>query len=209
MIKEKKILCLSPHPDDVEFGCGGSLNRWVKYNEIIYVAFSPCNKSLPSGFAKNSIYEECDLSTKSMGLKRENVLKFQFPVRDFPEHRQEILEEMVKLNKSYSPDIVLMPNGSDIHQDHHQIHLEGKRAFKNASILGYELPWNNFATQANFFVKLDEVDVLQKLKSIACYQSQKNRIYASEENIKSALIFRGMQAKTRYAECFEVIRWLI
>ena len=36
-----------------------------------------------------------------------------------------------------------MPTLKDIHQDHETISKEGLRAFKNTTILGYELIWNN------------------------------------------------------------------
>ncbi len=209
MIKNKKIVCLSPHPDDVEFGCGGSLSRWAGNNEIFYFVFSPCNKSLPKGYAENSIYQECDEATHLLGIKKKNVRKFDFPVREFPAHRQAILEELVKINRSISPDLILMPNGRDVHQDHHQIYLEGKRAFKNASILGYELPWNNFSSGGNFFVKLNDKEVELKISAIHAYASQQNRFYFQKHNIKSFLAYRGMQVQSAYAECFETIRWVM
>ena len=40
-------------------------------------------------------------------------------------------------------DLVVLPNSTDVHQDHQVINREGIRAFKHSSILGYELVWNN------------------------------------------------------------------
>jgi len=42
-----------------------------------------------------------------------------------------------------------------------------------------------------------------------CYESQKDRPYASAEFIKSLAITRGTQIGTKYAEVFEVMRWII
>ncbi len=46
----KKILVLAPHTDDGEFGCGGTISKLVREgNDVFYVAFSSCEKSLPIG----------------------------------------------------------------------------------------------------------------------------------------------------------------
>ena len=48
------ILILAPHPDDGEFGCGASIKKWSDDGaNIHYLAFSPCHKSIPSGFDKD------------------------------------------------------------------------------------------------------------------------------------------------------------
>ena len=51
-----------------------------------------------------------------------------------------LLEQFVKIRNEYNPDLVLLPASSDTHQDHNTVYTEGFRAFKHASILGYELP---------------------------------------------------------------------
>ena len=67
-----------------------------------------------------------------------------FDVRTFPEQRQDILELLVTLWEEWRPDVVFQPSLHDIHQDHQTIAQEGLRAFKRTTILGYEIPWNNF-----------------------------------------------------------------
>ncbi len=49
-----------------------------------------------------------------------------------------------------------MPSLHDIHQDHATIAQEGLRAFKNSTILGYELIWNNLTFNTTSFVKLEK-----------------------------------------------------
>jgi len=209
MIKGKKILLLAPHPDDPEYGCGGSIARWSKENELYYVAFSPCNISLPEGFAENTLYDELMASARVLGIPEGNITTFDFPVRQFPEHRQDILEEMVRLRKSIKPDIVLMPNSNDIHQDHKVIYEEGLRAFKHSSMLGYELPWNSLQFTSNFHVKLSKDDMTTKWKAISAYRSQEVRSYKSEEFFKGLARVRGLQVGTEFAEAFELIRWVL
>ena len=102
-----------------------------------------------------------------------------------------------------------MPSLNDLHQDHTTIAQEGLRAFKKTSILGYELPWNNLNFSTQCFVKITELNLDRKLKALSCYESQKFRDYASEEYIRSLARTRGTQIGKKYAEVFEVIRWII
>ncbi|MDT8394344.1 MAG: PIG-L family deacetylase [Bacteroidales bacterium] len=140
MITGKKILLLAPHPDDPEYSCGASIAKWSKDNEIFYAAFSPCKISLPEGFHEETLYDELKHSAGILGIPEGNIHTYDFPVRRFPGFRQEILEEMIRLRNNIRPGLVLMPNSTDIHQDHKVICQEGLRAFKHTSLLGYEMP---------------------------------------------------------------------
>jgi LmbE family N-acetylglucosaminyl deacetylase len=40
-----KILCLSPHPDDIEFGAGGTLHKYRDICEVLLVVFSDRSKT--------------------------------------------------------------------------------------------------------------------------------------------------------------------
>jgi len=209
MIQGKKILFLAPHPDDPEYSCGGSMARWAKDNELFYVAFSPCKISLPEGFPENALYEELQASARVLGIAESNIFTYNFPVRRFPENRQDILEVMVKVRKSVQPDIVVMPNSNDIHQDHRVIYEEGLRAFKHCSLIGYELPWNNLQFVSNFHVKLAKEELSVKWEAISAYKSQDGRAYKSEAFFEGLARMRGMQVGHEFAEAFEVIRWIL
>jgi LmbE family N-acetylglucosaminyl deacetylase len=156
-----------------------------------------------------TLANEVKKATEILGVKKENLILFDFDVRHFPSHRQEILEEMVKLNASIKPDLVLMPNVNDIHQDHQTIYAEGLRAFKQTTILGYELPWNNLIFTTNTFIKLDEANIKQKIAALNEYKSQSARTYLNEDFIRSLARTRGVQIGTDYAEAFELVRWII
>ena len=206
----RKILILSPHTDDGEFGCGASISKFIIEGSIVYyAAFSLAEESVPTPFPKNILEKEVKAATKELGIDPQNLLLFRYKVRHFAYHRQEILEDLVKLNKNIKPDLVFMPCLQDLHQDHSTIAMEGLRAFKKFSILGYEIPWNNLNFSTQCFITFDKIHLNKKLKALNCYNSQKNKSYASEEFIKSLAITRGTQIGAKYAEIFEVIRWII
>ncbi|MCH8331322.1 MAG: PIG-L family deacetylase [Bacteroidetes bacterium] len=205
----KTVLVLAPHPDDGELGCGGTLKKLSEQGAVInYIAFSPCNKSLPEGYSDNAIYEELEKAVGHLGISNDKLVKHDYKVREFPLNRQDILEKLVKVNNELEPDLVFIPCSDDIHQDHATINMEGKRAFKSRKILGYELPWNNLVTSVNFFVSINESQLGAKINAIQEYTSQSFRNYSSPDFIKSLARVRGVQIKTEYAEGFEMIRWI-
>ncbi len=204
-----KILVLCPHPDDAEFACGGAISKFLEQGKDVYYAvFSPCNISLPKEFAPNTLYQELYKASATLGVKSGNILKFDFSVRNFPAHRQEILEILVKFKQEINPGLVLLPNSEDIHQDHHTIYMEGFRAFKNKSLLGYELPWNNTKMACNYYITLDEKHLNKKIQAISQYKSQQFRPYMNAEIFRSLASLRGIQCNATYAEAYELIKWV-
>ena len=206
----EKVLVLAPHTDDGEFGCGGSISRFIDHGKTVYyVAFSTAEESVPEPWPKDILKTEVREATKRLGIPPDNLFIFNFQVRELNYHRQEILEELVKIKKDICPDLVFLPSSSDLHQDHSTVSTEGIRAFKNTTILGYEIPWNNIDFRTEAFIILSEDNINQKIKALDAYNSQKGRSYANEEFIRSLARTRGVQIGSRYAETFEVIRWVM
>lgn len=204
------ILVLGPHTDDGEFGCGGTIARMIEEGkEVYYATFSCAEESVPEGLPKDILLREVKEASKILGISKDHLLIYRYRVRRFDHFRQEILEDLVQLNRTIQPDLVLMPSDNDLHQDHITIANEGLRAFKFTSILGYEMPWNNIHFQTTSFVYLQERHVETKLKSVACYRSQTGRKYANAEYIKGHAHTRGVQIGVDYAEAFDVKRWII
>ena len=207
---KKRILVLAPHTDDGEFGVGGSISRFIEENkEVYYVAFSIAEKSVPKGMPKDILKKEVKDATGILGIPENNLKVLNYPVREFPFYRQDILEDMIKLCSEVQPDIVFLPSTSDTHQDHKVIREEGFRAFKKTSMLGYEIPWNNLTFTTNAFIFLEKRHVDMKIAALECYISQLGRNYVTEELIRSLAITRGAQIGAQFAESYEIIRWVI
>jgi LmbE family N-acetylglucosaminyl deacetylase len=50
MIIPQRVLVMSPHTDDAELGCGGTMARWMEEGaELFTAAFSTAELSLPPG----------------------------------------------------------------------------------------------------------------------------------------------------------------
>lgn len=205
-----KLLVLAPHTDDGEFGCGGSIVKFLNEGkDVYYVAFSTAEKSVPPGFPKDVLVTEVKEATRRLGIPESNLIIYKYEVRKLSYERQQILEELVQLKKDIQPDLVFIPSPNDLHQDHQTVATEGIRAFKGVSIVGYELPWNNITFHTQLFVKLAKSHIEKKICALKAYDSQKTRPYATEDFLWSWAKTRGTQIGTDFAETFEVIRWVI
>ena len=191
------ILVLAPHTDDGELGLGGTISKLIELGKkVTYVAFSTAQQSVPEGFPKDILKTEVKKATAQLGISPENLIIYNYEVRKLGYVRQEILEELIRLKKANSFDLVFIPSLHDIHQDHTTIAQEGLRAFKNTTLLGYE----------QCFVELNREHIQAKVEALKAYESQGARDYLSEAFIFSLAKTRGVQAGCPYAEAFEVVR---
>lgn len=208
-----KILFLSPHTDDVELGCGGTLTKFVENgDEIRYFVFSIAERSLPDGVPKDSLMKEFYDVLSVLDVPKENATVFRYDVRKFDQNRQDILENLVRARTEFRPDLVIGPSLNDFHQDHQVIANEMIRAFKtSSSIISYELPWNHVTFNTQMFVRLTQKQMDTKFKATRCYKTQLalDRNYFSKDFIYGLARTRGVQCNSEFAEAFEVIRWMM
>jgi LmbE family N-acetylglucosaminyl deacetylase len=207
VIEWKRVLVLAPHTDDGEFGCGGTMVRLVEAGvDVRYVAFSIATKSLPAGFAPDALAREVKEATTELGITAANLTVHDFEVRTFPDRRQDILELLIEEWEQWQPDAVFQPSLHDVHQDHQVIAAEGLRAFKRTTVLGYEIPWNNFDFSYQAYFALNEAQVERKVSALAKYASQQHRRYCDPEYIRNVARTHGINVNREYAEVFQVYR---
>ena len=203
----QRALVLAPHTDDGEFGCGGTMARMADAGvDVRYVAFSIATRSLPPGFPPDTLAREVREATTELGVPAANLTVHDFDVRTFPDHRQEILELLVETWEAWRPDVVFQPSLHDIHQDHQTIAQEGLRAFKRTTILGYEIPWNNFDFAYQCYFALDDSHVERKVSALERYASQKHRRYSDPDYIRNVARTHGINVNREFAEVFQVYR---
>jgi LmbE family N-acetylglucosaminyl deacetylase len=202
--KAHKILVIAPHLDDVELGMGAILNQMSECGaEIFYIGLS-----MPHHVDEVTFMHEFWNSQSFYRIPKENYFMYQFDPRDLFSRRIEILQLFYDFNQTHKPTIVFIPSSTDIHQSHEVVFEEARRAFKYSSILGYELPWNQFTTSSNFFVELRPQDVKCKQDAINCFLTQKDRSFFGNDILIDLAKVRGKQVEVEFAECFEVVRWV-
>lgn len=205
----RRVLVLGAHTDD-EFACAGTIARLIESGSEAHLAtFSSAEDSVPDGFDRDVLKREVLDAIGVLGIPTERFRLFGFAARHFPEHRQEVLEELIRLRAEIEPDLVLLPAFTDIHQDHGVVAREGLRAFKHATVLGYEMPMNDMRFEASCYVTLEPRHVDVKLAHAAAYRSQAKRAYFQPEMLRSLVALRGMQIGAGAAEAFQVMRMAI
>jgi N-acetylglucosamine malate deacetylase 1 len=205
-----RVLVLGAHPDD-EMCCAGLLSRLSNAGaEIHHYYFSKCSVSTQArGFSPESLLSECEASRDILAIPQSGRGAFDIPVREFPQHRQQILDALIGLRKSIAPDLVLTANTDDVHQDHATLTHEVIRAFKATSILGYEMPWNLLHQHQDCLVVLSEEDLERKIQVVSAYKSQAGSAYSDADFIQSLAKVRGVQAGYKYAESYQIIRLIV
>ena len=90
-IKSKHALFISAHADDAEFGCAGIIQKLIASgSRVTSLVFSICRAAADtSKYAEDVRRYECEEAAKILGITDLRIL--DYPVRDFPNHRQKIL----------------------------------------------------------------------------------------------------------------------
>lgn len=205
-----RILVLAAHTDDAEIGCGGLIARSVDFKkEVFVVCFSPCVESIPECFPLDATEKEFDRSMEYFGVTGSTLLNHS--VRLFPEHRQEILDDMISIGRQFNPDLILTHSRHDPHQDHRVIVENAIAAFRQCSLLSWETPRMSYLSISNHFVSLSVNHLEAKINAINCYDSQKikpNFLLTYNEAIRSLAQTRGAACNCKYAEAYEAIKWI-
>lgn len=203
-LKDRTILAISAHIDDVELGAGATIHHLSRENRVHYVGLS-----LPPLVEPEVFMPEFRRSASCLGLDPERITVRNYDPRNLFDARTEILQLFYDLNTKLKPDLVLIPNSQDIHQSHEVVCAEARRAFKYGTLLGYELPWNNFEFSMDVFVTVTEEDVAAKVAAINAFETQKHRMFFANDIVGDLARVRGKQVGKQYAECFELIRMIL
>ena len=184
-----RALCLAPHPDDMEFGCGATLHRFRDSLTTHAVVFTDRHQS--RGESRNEVEQR--LPIRFLGTE---------------ESRDIIRNVVSKLVADFAPDIIFTPGVRESHQDHSALTEEVLRVARgNYAIFGYEVPKHNREFLPNAFVTVSEENVAAKAAAIDAFTEFTNRYYFAADGIRALAMVRGLHAGgASLAEAFEVYR---
>lgn len=209
---ERRALLVSVHADDVEIGCGGTVARMLEDGwKVLWIVFAASKKYNPKeGFSLKSEFLEV---VRCLGLSKKNYRIYDLPFRKMFRKRRFILQKFVDINRSFRPNMIMVPAHNDCHEDHETVVWEAIRAFKwRATILGYEIPMNYVMPfRKNMLVRLEKRHIEKKLEMVGKYESQFKfgRKFFSVDIISGLAKIHGVECDTDYAEAFELIRGIV
>lgn len=213
----RRVLCLSPHPDDTEFGCGATLHRMRERIEARIVVFS--DRARTRG-EKHNERDQIAASAR-LGIPAANV-RFvdqlgigvaRLPVRFFgtEESRDRIRQIVAHVVKEFDPDAILTPALGETMQDHQALTQEVVRVQRGrAAILGYETPKHDRLMNPAAFVHVGPADIRAKAEAVNCFTEFTTRYYFEEKMLDALARVRAMDAGYHgLAEAFEVYRLVV
>jgi len=199
------ILALGAHPDDIEYGCGGTFLKFAKKGEKIF--FMVLTKGEYGGDPEIREREQ-EAAIKFLGVKK--IFWGGCIDTELPNERI-IITRIDEVINEVNPDEVYVNYVDDIHQDHRTLAecaLAATRYVKK--VFFYEdYTSNNF--EPDIFVDIEDV-LEEKQKLIHLYSSQVTKAYPTDldmvESVKATANYRGFQGKVKYAEGFKAFRFL-
>ena len=200
------ILAIGSHPDDLEYGCGGTLIKYaLKSHEIsLYIATRGELGGDPQVRQK-----EQEEAGKKIGVKNifwGDYADTRIPINPSP------IQAIEEVMKEVQPDFIFINYWDDTHQDHRILArsaLSATRYVKN--FLFYETPTTQNFTP-NVFVDIGEVmDKKKTLLEAHASQMAKTNIedLSIVECSYSTSMFRGIQGRVKFAESFTSVRLFI
>ena len=214
----KNILAIGAHPDDVEFGCFGTLKKHIDKGDKVFICLMSNStvKDASTGkktrTRKDSIIE-AQQSADSIGADL-IMLDFQDTEIPFNSLTVSAIEKIINDNNI---DTVYTHWGGDTHQ----VHINTLNATLAASrmvsnVFCYEqVPLPRVCMSypvANYYVNITDT-INSKIESCKYHKSQLKK-YSNMgidiiDNIKTLAKYRGNQAKIPYAEAFNVLKIVI
>ena len=200
------ILAIGAHPDDIEFGCAGSLIKYAKSGHSIYLLV------LTDGSGGGSPATRRREQNKAAGrLKAKEVFWGTYPDTELP-LSQALIQEIEGVVQKVRADLVFVHYHDDTHQDHRHLStctVSASRYSRN--VLFYEGPTTqNFSPSV--FINIDHY-LEKKLASLSAHASQvmKTNIEGLSilELARASARFRGIQGRVKSAEGFVPLRLFI
>ena len=200
-----RILALGAHPDDIEFGCGGTLIKLSRRKaEIYFLALTEGEAGYDPAIRRK------EQERAARYLKAE-VIWGGYKDTEVPSGKILItrIEEVIN---QVRPDIIFCNYFDDIHQDHRALAEACSSATRyNKRVVFYEVPTTHHF-EPDVFVDITPV-MDRKLNLLKLHSSQVNKTRVPKlsilESVSSCATFRGYQARVKYAEGFKPLRYLM
>jgi len=193
-----RLLSVGAHPDDIEFGCGGTLHAFARAGASIHLYVATCGEA------------GADPGTRRREQQRvARKLKAALVWGDFNDTKiplaRALIESIESQIRRIKPDIVFTHWQHDTHQDHRAISaavITASRQIPN--VLFFEGPTTHDFSPSVFMDICR--DLPAKLKLLRLHKSQVNKTNVPNLSIleiaRSTAVFRGYQYRVKCAEGF-------
>ncbi len=205
------ILAIGAHFDDIELGCGGALAKHVASGDTVfaYVAtvsgFTSHDKTVVR--TNDSALREGRNAMKILGIElitgNFNTLEVEFS--------EELNVQILKIVEKEKIEMVYTHWVGDIHHDHQSVAKASLHSCRHVPrMLMYRSNWyhSNLEFKGNFYIDITNF-LEKKILAIRAHESEIERtrekwISFFTNEVENA----GQRIGVKYAEVFEVVKWL-
>ena len=179
-LNANRVLCLSPHPDDIEYGVLGTISKFQD-TQFDILTISIGGKFDPSSGERRfsecqSIYKEFP-NIKGDFLFNDHTINFGY------DHLVHMVETKYDVSQY---DIILLPPEEDTHHDHKKINIIGMALTRKekCSVIDYKTPSTLETWIPNYFVDITSY-LPNKIEQLKKFKTQSKHLYFTENVIKS------------------------
>jgi len=188
--KQKRILALGAHCDDIEIGCGGTILRLAVEHgplEILWVVFAATPERAAEARASASAFLD--------GVASSRVIVRDYKDGFLPYSGSAIKDEFETLKREFSPDLVFTHYRDDRHQDHRLISELTWNTWRDQLILEYEIPkYDGDFGSPNFFAALPTSTLDRKIGLLVKhFPSQAAKPWFTADLFRAVARIRGME----------------
>ncbi len=170
----KRVLVLSPHPDDESIGCGGTLRRHIVEGDVVHAIFLTSGEKGGHGCAPEKIRhireQEARVACGILGIAQ---IEFYHAPDGALQATKSLVDRLRGKLQSWQPDLVYLPHQREMHTDHQATVRLTKRALvglpKPGRVLLYEI-WTPLQAIDEIVDISDYVET--KRAAILAYESQ-------------------------------------
>ena len=180
LLNFNKVLCLSPHPDDVELGMMGTI---MKYNETSFSVLCLTKggtRCLINNNNKNRVNEV----NRAWEMASLNNATTYFSDCDFLEDKDKDSEWINYIENIFIKvgdyDCIFLPTKDDSMFEHRFVNGLGPALVRNLpiSVIEYRTPSTLNSWQPNLFIDINKF-YNKKIEVLKCFTSQQNKTYFS------------------------------
>ncbi|MBI4552249.1 MAG: PIG-L family deacetylase [Candidatus Latescibacteria bacterium] len=203
------ILAIGSHPDDIEYGCGGTLIKYARQGHGVHLFVATCGSF---GGDPEVRHREQLRSAEILGVTE--VFWGEYTDTQIP-LSQELIARLEQVIRQVKPHFIFVHSPEDTHQDHRTLSsctISATRYIPN--VLFYEGPTTQHFLPT-VYVDIDAT-LEDKIELLLAHRSQVAKLYNKDiqdltiiESARSCANFRGVQSRVRYAEGFAPLRLFI
>ncbi|OLC17634.1 MAG: hypothetical protein AUH29_01305 [Candidatus Rokubacteria bacterium 13_1_40CM_69_27] len=200
------VLAIGAHPDDIEYGCGGTLTQYAQKGHDVFLFVATDGALGGDGSVRRG---EQDDSKLVMGARQ--VFWGNYKDTEVPYNR-ELIVRIESVIRDVRPAMIFVNCPDDTHQDHRNLAQGAVSATRYVpNFLFFEVPSTQNFTP-NCYTNIEKV----LDKKLACLEAHRSQV--AKTNIEDLTIlelavscanFRGIQARVKYAEAFQSVRLLL